>query len=133
MTLLFVVVMGIVEGLTEYLPISSTGHLILVSHWFEVTGKKVNAFNIFIQLGAILAVVWEYRDDLRKLAQRVFVERAARLFVAKLFVAFLPAAIVGFLFHDRIEERLFFPVPVAAALIVGGMLIFTIEQALPHR
>ena len=134
MTLLFVVVMGIVEGLTEFLPVSSTGHLILTANLFGAADDpKVKTFAIFIQLGAILAVVWEYRRDLSSLTKRLKSDRSARIFVAKLFVAFLPAAIIGLKFHEQIKEHLFYAGPVAAAFIVGGIFMFAIEQFLPKR
>ena len=134
MTLLFVVVMGIVEGLTEFLPVSSTGHLILTANAFGLGGTpKVETFEIFIQLGAILAVVCEYRIDLWRLTARLKSDRSARMFVFKLFIAFLPAAIVGLAFRKTIKLHLFHAGPVAAALIVGGIFIFAVEQFLPKR
>ena len=134
MTLLFVVVMGIVEGLTEFLPVSSTGHLILTANLFgKADDPKVKTFAIFIQLGAILAVVWEYRRDLWNLTTRLATDPSARIFVAKLFVAFLPAAIIGLRFHEMIEEHLFYAGPVAAAFIVGGIFMFAVEQFTPKR
>jgi undecaprenyl-diphosphatase len=134
MTLLFVVVMGIVEGLTEFLPVSSTGHLILTANMFGLAeSPKVKTFEIFIQFGAILAVVWEYRRDLGNLTKRLATDSTARIFVAKLFVAFLPAAILGWKLHDMIEERFMNAGTVAAAFIVGGIFIFAVEQFAPKR
>ena len=134
MPILFVVVMGIVEGLTEFLPVSSTGHLILTAHAFgKADDPKIKTFEIFIQLGAILAVVWEYRRELWNLTSRLTSDPSARIFVAKLFVAFLPAAIVGLRFHEAIKEHLFYAGPVAAAFIVGGLFMFAVEQYLPKR
>lgn len=127
MSLFVVVILGIVEGLTEFLPISSTGHLVLVSHWLGYSDSKAKTFDIFIQLGAVLAVAWEYRVPLVGLFVRAPSNRAARDFLVKLFLAFLPAAGVGFLFHKHIEEHLLSPIPVATAFIIGGVLMFLVE------
>ncbi len=124
------VVLGIVEGLTEFLPISSTGHLIVVSELLQFTGRRAEAFQIFIQLGAILAVAWEYRQRLTRLALDLSRAPRARAFFLRLFLGFLPFAAVGLAFHEGLLEYLFHPAPVAAALIVGGLLIFVVE-ALP--
>lgn len=128
MTLLDVVILGIVEGLTEFLPVSSTGHLIIVSHWLGLVGDKIDTFNIFIQLGAILAVAWEYHTQLVSLVGRARNEPQARAFLGKIFLAFLPAAIVGLTIHKMIKRELFHQVPVASALIVGGIVMFLVEQ-----
>jgi undecaprenyl-diphosphatase len=132
MTLLFVVVMGIVEGLTEFLPVSSTGHLILTANAFGLGGTpKIETFEIFIQLGAILAVAWEYRIDLWRLTARLRFDRNAWMFVLKLFLAFLPAAIVGLATREMIHAHLFNVGSVASALIVGGIFMFAVEQFTP--
>ncbi len=133
MSILFVVVMGIVEGLTEFLPVSSTGHLILVSHLFGETDSRTKTFEIFIQLGAILAVAWEYRRHLVELLGHARTNPRARNFLAKLLVAFLPAAVVGLLGGKAIKEHLFNPKSVAIALIVGGVVMILVEQFLPRR
>lgn len=129
MTLLIVVVLGMVEGITEYLPISSTGHLIFVSHWLGASDEGAKSFDIVIQLGAVLAVLVHYRallgERLRGLLQNDPVSR--RLFAA-LVVAFLPAATVGFLLHKPIKEHLFGPIPVAVALVVGGVVMIGVER-----
>src|SRR5512145_2721430 len=105
-------ILGIVEGLTEFLPISSTGHLILAGDLLDFEGDKENAFLIMIQTGAMLAVMWQYRVKFTDLTIGLFTRRDAQIFVAKLFVAFLPAAIVGLLFgglinpgRDRADRR----------------------------
>ena len=129
MSLLIAILLGIVEGLTEFLPVSSTGHLILVSHWLGATDEGVKSFDIVVQLGAIVAVIVHYRSlfalRLRGLADRDPV--ALRLFGA-LLVAFLPAALVGFLFGKLIKQHLFGPLPVALALVTGGVLMIVVER-----
>src|SRR5688572_2794959 len=132
MSLLFVTVMGIVEGLTEFLPVSSTGHLILVGRLFGYDDDKAKTFEIFIQLGAILAVAWEYRSPLLALVRRMTNEAPARQFAAKVMLAFLPAAVLGLVFHKTIKAELFNPVGVATALIVGGVAMYLVEQFLPR-
>jgi undecaprenyl-diphosphatase len=124
------VILGIVEGLTEFLPISSTGHLIVTSHLLGFGGKRAEVFEVFIQLGAILAVVWEYRARLTRVVVDLPRRADARRFVMALGVAFLPSAFVGLAVHDYISEHLFRPTTVAAALITGAVLIFIVE-ALP--
>ena len=118
------IILGIVEGLTEFLPISSTGHLILTSHLFGFTGDRAEVFEIFIQLGAVIAVIVEYR---RKLIDVVMT--GSWMFFANLLIAFLPAAIAGLLLHDWISATLFGPRTVAAALIVGAVAIVVMEWA----
>jgi undecaprenyl-diphosphatase len=123
--------LGLVEGLTEFLPVSSTGHLIVVGellHFNDETGK---AFEMIIQLGAILGVVWEYRARVARLILGLKQKHEQR-FAFNLFLAFLPAAVVGLLFHKQIQTYLFGTTTVAAALIVGGILILIIER-LPLR
>src|SRR6266850_311761 len=115
--------LGIVEGITEFVPVSSTGHLILVGRWLAFPEDKAAAFEIFIQLGAIFAVLWFYRERIGALTRDVVSERSAQAFVAKLLVAFVPAAIVGFLFHRWIVRVLFGPLPVAVGLAAGGVLL----------
>ncbi|MCL4706555.1 undecaprenyl-diphosphate phosphatase [bacterium] len=131
------VILGIVEGLTEFLPVSSTGHLIVVGHWLQFTGEKANIFEIFIQLGAIIAVLIYFRARIWRLVSLILGKSVpdseltiaqARRFGLSVILAFIPAAIFGFLLHDKIEELLFNPKTVAAALIVGGVGIIAIEQ-----
>jgi undecaprenyl-diphosphatase len=121
-------IMGIVEGLTEFLPISSTGHLILAGSLLDFTGDKVKVFEIVIQAGAMLAVIWEYRVRIASVLTGLFTERRAQRFALNLVVAFLPAAALGFLFNTRIKAVLFAPVPVAMAFIVGGFVILWVEK-----
>ncbi len=126
--LLKAAILGIVEGLTEFLPISSTGHLILAGELLDFNDEKGKAFLIMIQTGAMLAVIWEYRAKFIDLALGLFTRRDAQLFIAKLFVAFLPAAIVGLLFGGLIKEHLFGSIPVAIALIAGAFVILWVER-----
>jgi undecaprenyl-diphosphatase len=121
-------IMGIVEGLTEFLPISSTGHLILAGSLLDFTGDKVKVFEIVIQAGAMLAVIWEYRVRIGSVLTGLFTERRAQRFALNLVVAFLPAAALGFLFNTRIKAVLFAPVPVALAFIIGGFVILWVEK-----
>lgn len=124
-------VMGIVEGLTEFLPVSSTGHLIIVGDVIGFTGEGAKAFEIVIQLGAILGVAWDYRARLTRAVTGIR-RTVEQRFVLNLFIAFLPAAIIGLLFHHQIKTYLFNPVTVAIALIAGGVAILIIEK-LPVR
>src|SRR5262245_23528379 len=128
MTLGIAILLGLVEGLTEFLPISSTGHLILVSHWAGLEGARAEVFEIFIQLGAVLAVVAEYRGRLLRLAVELPQRRETRRFVVAIGVAFVPTMAAGLLFHRTVTKYLFGPRPVAASLIVGAILILVIES-----
>ena len=105
--LLEAVVLGLVEGATEFIPVSSTGHLIVASAWLGRTGEVAKTFDIFIQLGAILAIVWLYRARLIEAVLAARSEGPSRRFLLNLLIAFLPAAVVGFLAHDWIKEHLF--------------------------
>ena len=127
--LLKALIMGIVEGLTEFLPVSSTGHLILAGDLLDFLRKdQRDLFEIVIQLGAILAVVWEYRHKLFGVLARSGSDPAARRFLLNLLVAFLPAAVLGLLLGDQIKTYLFSPIPVAIAFIVGGLIILWAER-----
>ena len=126
--LLKALILGIVEGLTEFLPVSSTGHLILIGDLLDFTGERAKVFTIAIQLGAILAVCWEYRGKVIEVVRGIGTSPAANRFVINLMIAFLPAAILGLLFIKTIKSYLFHPVPVATALIVGGLLILWAER-----
>lgn len=127
--LLKALILGIVEGLTEFLPISSTGHLILVGDLLGFNDEKGKMFEVVIQFGAILAVCWEYRARLGAVAAglRAGTEDARR-FILNLLIAFMPAAVLGLLFASKIKQYLFKPVPVALAFIVGGLLILWAER-----
>jgi undecaprenyl-diphosphatase len=122
------VFLGIIEGLTEFLPISSTGHLIVFADIVGFNDKIAALFEIVIQLGAILAVVWLYRKKIFSLISNIFSDVKSFNFSVNLFIAFLPASIVGFLFHDIIKGFLFNPVTVSVALVVGGVAILFIES-----
>jgi undecaprenyl-diphosphatase len=121
-------IQGVVEGLTEFLPVSSTGHLIIVSDLLGLNDEKGKVFDIVIQLGAILAICWEYRARFAKAFAGLAADPVQQRFAANLFVAFLPAAIVGLAFQKQIKAYLFNPVSVAMALIVGALAIFVIER-----
>jgi undecaprenyl-diphosphatase len=126
-------ILGVVEGLTEFLPISSTGHLILAGDLLGFTGDKAKVFEIVIQTGAMLAIVWEYRAKFWRVAAGLASERAAQRFVLNLIVAFIPAAALGLAFSKLIKSYLFHPVPVALAFVVGGVIIFWVERSLRPR
>jgi len=120
--------LGLLEGVTEFIPVSSTGHLIMASHWLGELDERTKTFDIFIQLGAILAVVWLYRARLFGAVASAGREEPSRRFLINLVVAFLPAAGVGYLTHDWIKAHLFAPTVVAMALIAGGLVILLIER-----
>jgi undecaprenyl-diphosphatase len=117
--LLRALVLGVVEGLTEFLPISSTGHLILAGELLNASDERWNVFNIVIQTGAMLAVVWEYRARFFRIDVKLY---------RNLIVAFIPAAVLGLLFSKYIKFYLFHAVPVALAFIVGGVIILIVER-----
>jgi undecaprenyl-diphosphatase len=125
-------VLGIVEGLTEFLPVSSTGHLILVGDLLDFNDEKGKIFEIVIQCGAILAVCWEYRAKLAEVLSGLFKDRSAQRFVLNLAVAFVPLAVLGLLFGKSIKAALFKPVPVAVAFVVGALVILWAERR-EHR
>ena len=126
--LLKAVFLGLVEGATEFIPVSSTGHLSLAEDLVNYEGAQAETFAIFIQLGAILAVVWLYRTKVFGVLAKARENDEARLLLINLAVAFLPAAIIGFFVHDWIKANLFNPVTVAWALLVGGVVILLIER-----
>ena len=127
--LLKAAILGVVEGLTEFLPISSTGHLILVGDLLDFNDERGKVFEIVIQFAAILAVCWEYRAKLTSVASGLMQKQeAAQRFTFNLFIAFLPLAILGLLFGKAIKAHLFSPVPVALAFIVGGFIILWAEK-----
>ena len=122
------VILGIVEGLTEFLPISSTGHLILTSSLLGWDDEKASVFAIAIQTGAILAVIWYYRERIGKVLAGLTSDRVQQRFALNIIIAFIPAAVLGVLFSKLIKTYLFGPVPVAIALVVGGLIIFLVEK-----
>ena len=127
-----VVVLGVVEGLTEFLPISSTGHLIIAGQLLGFSGDKAKVFDIAIQSGAMLAVVWVYRARFGNMLAGLASDAAARRFAANLAIAFMPAALLGLAFAGAIKQHLFHAVPVALAFIVGGLIILWVERR-PRR
>ena len=126
--LLKALVLGVVEGLTEFLPVSSTGHLILAGHLLGFNDEKGKVFELVIQTGAMLAIVWEYRVRFRNVLCGLGTSPEARRFVSNLLIAFMPAAVLGLLFGKFIKSYLFAPVPVALAFIVGGVIILWVER-----
>ena len=125
MEILNALILGVVEGLTEFLPISSTGHLILASDLLGANDERGKVFDIAIQTGAILAVIWEYRARFFRVDPRLWLN---------LIVAFIPAAVLGLAFGAYIKAHLFSAVPVASAFIVGGLIILFVERKkLPFR
>ena len=121
-------ILGVVEGLTEFLPVSSTGHLIVASSLLRFTGEKVPTFEIAIQTGAMLAVIWEYRVKLLATLSGIARERSAQRFALNVCIAFVPAVVLGLAVGGLIKERLFHPVPVALAFVIGGLIILWVER-----
>ncbi len=126
------VVLGVVEGLTEFLPVSSTGHLIIAGQLLGYTGEKAKVFEMVIQSGAMLAVVWEYRARFTRVIAGLLDDPVAQRFTMNLVVAFIPAAVLGLAFGSVIKQHLFHAVPVALAFIVGGVIILWVERS-PRR
>ena len=121
-------ILGIVEGLTEFLPVSSTGHLILVGDLLDFNDERGKVFEIAIQTGAMLAIIWEYRRRFGAVLAGLGSDQGARKFALNLVVAFMPAAVLGLAFGRYIKAYLFKPVPVAMAFIVGGIVILWVER-----
>jgi undecaprenyl-diphosphatase len=126
------VVQGIVEGVTEFIPVSSTGHLIVAGQWLGFSDERAKTFDIFIQLGAILAIVWIYRERFLEIARTAGREPMSRRFVTNLILGFIPAAVVGLLTHHWIKAHLFSAATVAWAFMIGGGLILLIERWRPQ-
>lgn len=123
------VILGMVEGLTEFLPISSTGHLIIAGQLLGFHDEKAKVFEIVIQSGAMLAVVWEYRARFTRVLMGLATDPVAQRFATNLVVAFIPAAVLGLAFGSMIKRHLFYAVPVAAAFIAGGLIILWVERS----
>ena len=120
--------LGIVEGLTEFLPISSTGHLILAGDLLNFNDDKAKLFSIVIQVGAILAICWEYRVKIGTVLSGLTSDKQAQKFVLNLAIAFVPLASLGLLFGKYIKAMLFKPIPVALAFIIGAFIIIWAEK-----
>ena len=129
--LLKAALMGVVEGLTEFLPISSTGHLILAASLLDFTGPMVKVFDIAIQTGAMFAVVWQYRERLGHTVTGLAHDPTAQRFARNVLIAFAPAVVFGLALGSTIKAHLFNPVAVAVALVVGGFVILWVEHR--HR
>ena len=130
--LLKALVLGVVEGLTEFLPVSSTGHLIIAGQLLDLNDEKGKVFEIAIQTGAMLAIIWEYRTRFARALTGLFSDRVSQRFVINLVVAFIPAAVLGLAFNKVIKAHLFYAVPVALAFIVGGLIILWVERRQPR-
>ncbi len=131
MDLLSAVLLGLIEGLTEFIPVSSTGHMLLAGHFLGLTGSKT--FEVFIQLGPILAIAWLYRAKLVHVFATAHREDASRRFIVSVLLAFLPAMVVGALAHDFIKQVLFeTPKLIAAMLVIGGVVLLFIDRAAPE-
>src|SRR5580698_5744735 len=120
-------ILGIVEGLTEFLPVSSTGHLIVAGSLIDFTGDHAKTFDVVIQLGAILAVCWEYRRRIGSVLTGLPLRPDARRFALNVAIATIPAVVLGLLFEKAIKAELFSPLPVAYALVAGGLVILWAE------
>jgi undecaprenyl-diphosphatase len=125
--------LGVVEGLTEFLPVSSTGHLIILSDLLGTNDERGKAFTIAIQLGAILAICWEYRARFGAVLGGLGSDPVQRRFALNIAVAFVPAAVTGLFFHSKIKALLFNPVSVAIALVLGALVIFAVESWYARR
>lgn len=122
------ILMGIIEGLTEFLPVSSTGHLIIAGQVLGIPEATAATFEIFIQLGAIVAVGVYFFKDLLSLLQRARTDPGARRLLIGIAIAFVPAALIGFVFRKQIKAILFGPFPVALAMVIGGIIMLVAER-----
>lgn len=122
------VVLGLVEGLTEFIPVSSTGHLILFGDLIGFEGPQSDIFEVVIQFGAIMSVIWLYRAKFLHVALSMLSEPASRRFVTTVFLGFLPAMVIGAFAHDFIKSVLFSPWVVCTTLVLGGFAILAIER-----
>lgn len=127
------VILGIVEGLTEFIPVSSTGHLILTERLIGYEGRQAGVVDVVIQVGAILAICWLYRARLWRVAAGLSSDPDARRFSRNVLIAFLPSVVVGAVAHDFIKRVLFSPHVVAASLVLGGIAIIAIERWTKRR
>jgi undecaprenyl-diphosphatase len=121
-------ILGVVEGLTEFLPISSTGHLILAGSLLGWHDDKAKVFDVAIQTGAMMSVIWYFRTRIGQVVRGLGSDPVSQRFALNVLIAFLPAAVLGVLFGGYIKDVLFYPVPVAVALIVGGLVILWVER-----
>lgn len=122
-------VLGVVEGLTEFLPVSSTGHLILVGMWIDFASTEAKVFEVVIQLGSILAVMWIFRHRLAQLIVGTLMRKPLELaFTRNLLIAFLPAAVIGAIFIKQIKALFFHPGVVVVTLILGGLIMLWVER-----
>ena len=130
MDIIYAIILGIVEGLTEFLPISSTGHLLVASALlsYPPVGDFRNTFDIFIQVGAIFAVLVYFGRDIIQQASQIPTHREVQRFWINIIIAFLPAAVIGLLFHKQIEAALFNPTTVGITLILGGIVFLVVEM-----
>ncbi|HEY3598676.1 MAG TPA: undecaprenyl-diphosphate phosphatase [Paraburkholderia sp.] len=126
-------ILGVVEGLTEFLPVSSTGHLIIAGHLLQFNAPQAKTFDVVIQLGAILAVCWEFRRRIVDVVVGLPVRPDARRFALNVIIATIPAVVLGLLLEKAIKAVLFSPVPVAFALAVGGVVILWVEARQRNR
>ncbi|OZI71282.1 undecaprenyl-diphosphate phosphatase [Bordetella genomosp. 12] len=125
--------LGIIEGLTEFIPVSSTGHLILFGDWIQFESSSGKVFEVVIQLGSILAVMWIFRARLWQLIRGTLCgERQELLFTRNLMLAFLPAAVIGAIFIKSIKQTFYHPGVVAVTLVIGGLIMLWVERRAPH-
>lgn len=125
--------LGIIEGLTEFIPVSSTGHLIIIGDWINFTSSSGKVFEVVIQLGAILAVMWIFRVRLVQLIRGALTGVPTEVaFARNLIIAFLPAAVIGAIFIGVIKKVLYYPGIVAVTLVLGGLIMLWVERRVPH-